>query len=550
MSGYFDTKVGAKSITHTGFGSGTPSSGQVGDIIFSVARVTYVLLDDSDKEKFNKLGGWKGLGTVECQAFINNDNTNVEPIVAKPINANITHWPVVNEIVMVIRTITYEAQTAIKNYKPSYYYTNIVNGWNSVEHNAIPSELFFQTGDEKVTSNFNEKGDVRNLIKAPGDITIEGRTKNSIRFGSTIEGFKTKVVGSDRSPYIILTNNKALSTSPGVPSFEEINKDGSSIYLLNGHKTDFNYSSLNFDSYNTKVENNNNNIVPNQVQEDTPAIPNTKKDEVVIPTQDTPQKTEQVKNTDNSTIQSNQNIDDSNLPDRELAEETSYQETEDYIYDANEQEETVLVKETLSIRKTDTQGRTTVVSVDKNAGASAYDKSPLAQYLRGLGYRNGLLPDNVLRNLRTSDSNSNNLHRLHPVAAAQWERLYQDAISSGIRFNISYLRNAAYRPVSQQKSGYGAASPGFSPHGWGGAVDIQQLYTAQESVYKRLRGLSGKPPYPCGSAEARTVREQNTLYKWLADNGPRYGWYNPYRLADNKGTQDEAWHFEYWGPVK
>jgi hypothetical protein len=29
--------------------------------------------------------------------------------------------------------------------------------------------------------------------------------------------------------------------------------------------------------------------------------------------------------------------------------------------------------------------------------------------------------------------------------------------------------------------------------------------------------------------------------------GPKYGWYNPYRLCDGKGKMDEAWHWEYWG---
>ena len=39
------------------------------------------------------------------------------------------------------------------------------------------------------------------------------------------------------------------------------------------------------------------------------------------------------------------------------------------------------------------------------------------------------------------------------------------------------------------------------------------------------------------------------IYRWLIMNGPKYGWYNPARLADGHGTMDEIWHFEYWGPV-
>ena len=45
---------------------------------------------------------------------------------------------------------------------------------------------------------------------------------------------------------------------------------------------------------------------------------------------------------------------------------------------------------------------------------------------------------------------------------------------------------------------------------------------------------------------ARYTRENSKIYQWLAVNGPKYGWYNPYRLADG-GGMDEAWHWEYWG---
>jgi hypothetical protein len=45
----------------------------------------------------------------------------------------------------------------------------------------------------------------------------------------------------------------------------------------------------------------------------------------------------------------------------------------------------------------------------------------------------------------------------------------------------------------------------------------------------------------------KIVREKNPIYRWLSVWGPKYGWYNPYRLCDGKGKMDEAWHWEYWG---
>lgn len=551
MAGSFNISVGMKAAMKAVGNNINIPVGESG-ITFSVARVTYVLLDDSNKDKFNKMGGWKGIGKIECQPFINNENENAGLIEAKPINSNITNYPVVNEVVMIIRTITYEAQTSLKNYKPEYYYTHIINGWNAVEHNAIPSQLFFKDGNENVTSLFNPTGENRPLIKAPGDITIEGRSPNSIRFGSTINGFSTKVKGDDRSPYLIITNNRAVTVEKGTGSFENVNLDGSSLYMLNGHNVNFNYGSLNFDSYNIQVSSNeelSKNIVPIQKQDDSPVVDNATKDQAIIPVKDVPPTSYPVKTTELQQTISNQSVDDSNLPDREIPSEEFTQETEDYIYDANEQEQTVLVPEKIYVKTTNEQGQVNTIEVNKNAGNLAYDFSPLATSLRKQGFSNGNLSSSVLRNLRTVDTQSNSIHLLHPVAASNWERLYAEARRSGIIFNISYLKVAAYRAYGQQKETQQSAKKGFSPHGWGGAVDIQQLYTQQENAYKRITGTTAKPKYPCGAPYAREVRNTSSLYKWLAENGPKYGWYNPYRLADNKGTQDEAWHFEYWGSI-
>jgi hypothetical protein len=553
MSSGFDISLGMKSSIKAASSGRYGTSMQTGDISFSVARVIYVLLDDSNKDKFNSLGGWKAIGTVECQPFINNDNPNASPIIAKPINPNITTYPVVNEVVMIIRTITYEAQTPIKNYKPAYYYTHIINGWNSVEHNAIPSDLFFKDGYQNVTSNFTDTGNVRNLIKAPGDMSIEGRSMNGIRIGSTVKGFTTKIKGSDRSPLLLITNNRAVTVNKATGSFEDINKDGSSIYMLNGHTTDFNYASVNFDSYGVHVDNTqqlNNNIVTIQTQQNIPDASNAQKDVAAIPKiDDTPKPQLPVNTVGNPTVQSNQSVDDSNLPDREFAGEQAFQETEDYIYDASDNEQTVSRPNIVTVNTRDSSGQITTVKIDKNIGASGYLFSPLAVFLSKKGYSNGYLPSSELRYLRTQDSTSNSMHRLHPIAAANWEKLYEEARRYGIIFNISYLVGAAYREIGRQKEGAGTAKKGFSAHGWGGAIDIQQLYTHQSDVYMRRRGLKEKPKYPCGSAEAAEVRQSSSIYKWVSENGPKYGWYNPYRLADNAGNQDEAWHFEYWGPV-
>lgn len=190
---------------------------------------------------------------------------------------------------------------------------------------------------------------------------------------------------------------------------------------------------------------------------------------------------------------------------------------------------------------TTSESSTTQTAIN-GAGSGPYDTSAVATYYKNKGYTNGNIPNTELVYLNTDDATSNGLHRLHPKAAAQWQALIIAARAAGFtidKFNISYLVAAAYRNRASQKSGPGRATPGSSPHGWGGAVDIQQLYTQQ----KNYKGGG----YPAGKDAATKVRANSSLWKWLNANGPSYGWYNPTRLWNGVGA--EAWHFEYWGSI-
>lgn len=125
----------------------------------------------------------------------------------------------------------------------------------------------------------------------------------------------------------------------------------------------------------------------------------------------------------------------------------------------------------------------------------------------------------------------NGKYLLHPEAAIQYFKLKKQAKTEGITWTIT----SAYRSVAHQQSlgtGSTIAKPGSSPHGWGIAIDFSELY--------RQVGGSGNP------AINKAGREKSSLYRWLSNNGPKYGWYNPARLADGGGV-DEMWHWEYWG---
>jgi LAS superfamily LD-carboxypeptidase LdcB len=105
------------------------------------------------------------------------------------------------------------------------------------------------------------------------------------------------------------------------------------------------------------------------------------------------------------------------------------------------------------------------------------------------------------------------------------------AAKGGINLTItSTYRSYAYQANTAKLPG--GASQGNSPHGWGGAIDIAELYGA----------VNGSTD-PTVNAQ---VRANNAVYLWLAENGPKVGWINPRRLADGAGV-DECWHWEWWG---
>ncbi len=152
-------------------------------------------------------------------------------------------------------------------------------------------------------------------------------------------------------------------------------------------------------------------------------------------------------------------------------------------------------------------------------------------------YQNGTIPNDAMVGVEKGGraeytyKGVGGWYLLHPEAANQYFKLKAAARAAGIGWTIT----SAYRSVSHQGSLGSAATvakAGKSPHGWGLALDFGELY--------RAVGGSGVP------GVNKQGRETSALYRWLSNNAPKYGWYNPYRLADGAGV-DEMWHWEYWG---
>lgn len=268
-----------------GQGQGSTNNSKIFDI--TIARVSFVLLDNSNLDKFNKLGGWPAIGSIECIPFINFNDPSSQPIVAKPINTNITRYPVQNELVTVITLVSKEAQKSIDNYKPEYYYQDIISVFNEVEDNAAPDDSFLKLNpnSKSITGDYVSTGFNKKLIKAPGDITIEGRRGGSIRIGSSSPSFKTPWQSPNLNPILILSNNP-IKVNQSVARFEDINKDGSTLVMMSGHNINFQAASTNFDSYNTTVivpQNKNNIVVVDQTPKSQPTQSLQQQDNTPIP---------------------------------------------------------------------------------------------------------------------------------------------------------------------------------------------------------------------------------------------------------------------------
>jgi len=177
-------------------------------------------------------------------------------------------------------------------------------------------------------------------------------------------------------------------------------------------------------------------------------------------------------------------------------------------------------------------------------GKSYYSTSPVAKKLKVMGVKNGHLsltdPKQLVFIGETHGANKRYInpstgkreYMLFPAAAEAWYK-WRDEMKAN---NVSFRVSSAYRNYSHQKglgSGSTVASAGSSPHGFGGALDFGNLYG--------IIGGGGNP--------AKNLAGRMTL-KWqaVAKVGANHGWYNPWRLSDQRGV-DEIWHFEYWGAV-
>jgi hypothetical protein len=185
---------------------------------------------------------------------------------AQPINAALKQYPIVGEMVLLFPGPSREMNE--DRDRKAFYYTSPFNLWGFANHNAFPdlgdysayvgtvrrtyqdSSTTNQAVNTSATGslnmplgpNFVEKSNIKALRQFTGDVTIEGRWGNSIRFGSTNNVPPNQNPWSKNSapgnPITIIRNGQGRQENDlaWIPTVENINRDPSSIYLTQGQE--------------------------------------------------------------------------------------------------------------------------------------------------------------------------------------------------------------------------------------------------------------------------------------------------------------------------
>jgi hypothetical protein len=257
--------------------------GSIKDKVIS-ARVIDISLN-TNSTLWNQTGEWQGIGTIQFQIVNSPDSeesiSSSKLNIAKPLFPQLKNYPLVNEIVLLVK-LPDKSSVGSMSGATSYYYFTPLSIWNHPEQNAYPNPLVPNTSDSqnadyqqieagntrKVNDEsteldlngasggtFIENGNIHPVLPFAGDNIIEGRFGNSIRLGNT-----SKVAGEiqnnwseegeNGSPITIIRNgqNPELEPPGWIPTTENINTDLGSIYLTSNQKIPIEISSFNVGS--------------------------------------------------------------------------------------------------------------------------------------------------------------------------------------------------------------------------------------------------------------------------------------------------------------
>lgn len=185
---------------------------------------------------------------------------------ARPAHSNILQLPTQDEYVYLIPGPSPKLNNQIGS--TELYYLHPFSMWGSTHHNAFPdlteysarmnaSVAGYQQSEQgtvnkpnqdsiayNLGNNYIEKSNVKDLVPFVGDLLLQGRYDNSIRFGSSLKANRGSNAWADSTndgdPIIIIRNGQGYqsNTDGFIPTVEDINTDQSTIYLTAGQRID------------------------------------------------------------------------------------------------------------------------------------------------------------------------------------------------------------------------------------------------------------------------------------------------------------------------
>jgi hypothetical protein len=211
-----------------------------------------------------------GLKVKEFGSTPASDVAEVTTITAKPLNTSILRIPIVGEAVLLVKAPS-SYGTAVRNTSDTYY-LDVVSLQSSIHHNALPTitakkvQVSSTSGNSgnyskaaagstnkeqepKVDDNFSENELVQPLQHYIGDLLIEGRYGNSIRFSTTPKSGKFTVQpkwsnGKPAAP-ITIFRNSIQDKGGKINGFitEDFNKEDNVIVQASGQNIVFEQAS-------------------------------------------------------------------------------------------------------------------------------------------------------------------------------------------------------------------------------------------------------------------------------------------------------------------
>lgn len=236
---------------NTGFDNYTLGKNSQGDVVASVVpvRVVDIILDDTHPE-WETYGKMEALGAIKYRVVgeyqDESDPTLLD--IAYPINSNFKNYPLLNEIVLLTAAPALDRDEANSNNSRSYY-TTIVNIWNNPHVNAFPDT---KQGIEELGYNFEDKANVAPLQPFQGDLIIEGRQGQTLRF-TGVDHDQMFVENNDQKPITIISNGKS-GASPDATIVENIDDDPASIYMVEDHIVKLTQANEKRDAWNSEPD--------------------------------------------------------------------------------------------------------------------------------------------------------------------------------------------------------------------------------------------------------------------------------------------------------